>query len=48
MSGRLTLATKVTSSKSPRNDGYLLQYVKARNIPCIGIEPTGKHRLCRP
>ncbi len=22
------------------NDGYLLQYVKARSIPCIGIEPT--------
>jgi SAM-dependent methyltransferase len=22
------------------NDGYLLQYVQARNIPCIGIEPT--------
>jgi len=22
------------------NDGYLLQYVKARNIPCIGVEPT--------
>lgn len=22
------------------NDGYLLQYVKARNIPCYGIEPT--------
>lgn len=22
------------------NDGYLLQYVAARNIPCIGIEPT--------
>ena len=22
------------------NDGYLLQYAKARNIPCIGIEPT--------
>jgi 2-polyprenyl-3-methyl-5-hydroxy-6-metoxy-1,4-benzoquinol methylase len=22
------------------NDGYLLQYVKERNIPCIGIEPT--------
>lgn len=22
------------------NDGYLLQYVKARNIPCTGIEPT--------
>jgi len=22
------------------NDGYLLQYVKARRIPCIGVEPT--------
>ena len=22
------------------NDGYLLQYFKERNIPCIGIEPT--------
>ncbi len=22
------------------NDGYLLQYVKKENIPCIGIEPT--------
>lgn len=22
------------------NDGYLLQYVKTRNIPCTGIEPT--------
>ena len=22
------------------NDGYLLQYVKDRNIPCTGIEPT--------
>lgn len=22
------------------NDGYLLQYVQARNIPCLGIEPT--------
>ena len=22
------------------NDGYLLQYVKARNIPCTGVEPT--------
>lgn len=22
------------------NDGYLLQYVKKRNIPCLGIEPT--------
>jgi hypothetical protein len=22
------------------NDGYLLQYMKQRNIPCLGIEPT--------
>ena len=22
------------------NDGYLLQYVKVRNIPCTGVEPT--------
>ena len=22
------------------NDGYLLQYVKANSIPCLGIEPT--------
>ena len=22
------------------NDGYLLQFVKARGIPCTGIEPT--------
>src|SRR5438309_5490822 len=22
------------------NDGYLLQYVKASNIPCTGVEPT--------
>src|SRR5690606_7370461 len=22
------------------NDGYLLQYVKAAGIPCLGIEPT--------
>jgi hypothetical protein len=23
------------------NDGYLLQYVQERNIPCTGVEPTG-------
>ncbi|MGV3550814.1 methyltransferase domain-containing protein [Rhizobium sp.] len=22
------------------NDGYLLQYVKAKDIPCLGVEPT--------
>lgn len=30
-----SLVTEVAS-----NDGYLLQYVKARGIPCVGIEPT--------
>jgi len=30
------------------NDGYLLQYVKARNIPCTGVEPTaGTARAAR-
>ena len=24
------------------NDGYLLQYVQARNIPCTGVEPTAR------
>ena len=22
------------------NDGYLLQYIKNKNIPCVGIEPA--------
>ena len=30
-----SLVTEIAS-----NDGYLLQYFKQRNIPCIGIEPT--------
>lgn len=30
------------------NDGYLLQYVQARGIPCLGIEPTaGTARVAR-
>lgn len=30
------------------NDGYLLQYVSARGIPCVGIEPTaGTARVAR-
>ncbi|HNY27450.1 MAG TPA: class I SAM-dependent methyltransferase [Candidatus Sumerlaeota bacterium] len=24
------------------NDGYLLQYVQKRNIPCLGVEPTAR------
>jgi len=34
--GRDSLVMEVAS-----NDGYLLQYVAARGIPCVGIEPTG-------
>ena len=33
--GRDSLVMEVAS-----NDGYLLQYVAARGIPCVGIEPT--------
>jgi Hypothetical methyltransferase. len=29
------------------NDGYLLQYVQARGIPCFGIEPTAGPRRRR-
>ncbi len=35
---RLTDKSHVVEIAS--NDGYLLQYVKARGIPCTGIEPT--------
>lgn len=33
--GRDSLVMEVAS-----NDGYLLQYVAARGIPCVGVEPT--------
>jgi SAM-dependent methyltransferase len=33
--GRQSFVVEVAS-----NDGYLLQYVAARGIPCLGIEPT--------
>lgn len=35
---KLTKNSKVVEIAA--NDGYLLQYVKAKNIPCYGIEPT--------
>ena len=35
----LTETSMVTEIAS--NDGYLLQYFQEKNIPCIGIEPTG-------
>lgn len=34
----LTAASQVIEVAA--NDGYLLQYVKARHIPCLGVEPT--------
>lgn len=37
---RLGLGTDSLVVEIASNDGYLLQYVKARGIPCVGIEPT--------
>lgn len=37
---RFNLTTKSHIVEVAANDGYLLQYAKARKIPCTGIEPT--------
>ncbi|WP_300712346.1 class I SAM-dependent methyltransferase [uncultured Brachyspira sp.] len=37
---RLGLNNKSLVTEIASNDGYLLQYFKEKNIPCIGIEPT--------
>ncbi len=37
---RLSLGTDSFVVELASNDGYLLQYVLARGIPCLGIEPT--------
>jgi len=37
---RLTLSSKSFVVEVASNDGYLLQYVQQRGIPCVGIEPT--------
>lgn len=37
---RLGLGPSSLAMEIASNDGYLLQYLKARDIPCIGIEPT--------
>lgn len=37
---RFRLNTQSRVIEVASNDGYLLQYVKQRNIPCLGIEPT--------
>ena len=40
MSARFHLNTDSHVIEVAANDGYLLQYVQARGIPCTGIEPT--------
>ena len=40
MSARFGLNAESHVVEVAANDGYLLQYVKARGIPCTGIEPT--------
>ena len=37
---RLRLGPKSLVMEVASNDGYLLQYVQQRGIPCVGIEPT--------
>lgn len=40
MASRFSLSSKCMVVEIAANDGYLLQYVKEKNIPCFGIEPT--------
>ena len=40
MVARFKLSTDSHVVEVAANDGYLLQYVNARNIPCTGVEPT--------
>lgn len=40
MVARFTLTADSHVVEVAANDGYLLQYVNARNIPCTGVEPT--------
>lgn len=40
MQARFGLTERSHIVEIAANDGYLLQYAKARNIPCLGIEPT--------
>ncbi len=38
--GRLSLDSSSYVVEVASNDGYLLQFVKERGVPCLGIEPT--------
>ncbi len=40
MTARFALGPDSHVVEIAANDGYLLQYVKARGIPCLGVEPT--------
>ena len=40
MAGRFGLGPQSRVVEVAANDGYLLQYVKAKGIPCLGVEPT--------
>lgn len=40
MAERLALGAHSQVVEVAANDGYLLQYVAARDIPCLGVEPT--------
>jgi SAM-dependent methyltransferase len=40
MRGRYQLGARSLVAEVAANDGYLLQYVQAADIPCYGIEPT--------
>ena len=40
ITSRLNLDENTTVVEIAANDGYLLQYVKNKGIPCYGIEPT--------
>lgn len=38
---RLSLTERSSVLEIASNDGYLLQFFKKKNIPCLGVEPTG-------
>lgn len=40
MAERFQLSTQSFVIEVAANDGYLLQYVKQKGIPCLGVEPT--------
>lgn len=42
MAARFGLASDSLVVEIAANDGYLLQYVKAMGIPCLGVEPTAR------